>query len=196
MRTVEVGLYKFKELKPEVQQKVLDEHREMSVDWTDWHDWILEEEEQRLAKKGILINISTVCFDVCRENDLSFEADIDLKKLLRNAKDKTEYYSILNQKDKRYVNYAVKQRGYGGNVPSMEIGWEIEHFRDDDLEFEDRLQELGEKLADHIEHLVLEEAGKVLKRVREEYEYRTSDEGVKDCIEANDYEFEENGSMR
>lgn len=42
MKTIEVQLYKFEELSPDVQAKLIEENRDCLTQWDDWHDPIIE----------------------------------------------------------------------------------------------------------------------------------------------------------
>ena len=82
MKTIEINLYSFDELKPEVQKKVLDNLRDIN---TDHYWWDGEYEAFTILCKLIGIEVEDIHFvlSYSQGDGASFKASIDLPELLK-----------------------------------------------------------------------------------------------------------------
>ena len=54
MKTVQIELFTFEELTPEVQKKVIEDNRYMNVEFFDWYHLIIENWTGKLEEAGYL----------------------------------------------------------------------------------------------------------------------------------------------
>ena len=180
MREITVKVYKFAELSDDAQERALNEFRPLSIEH-DWYEYPYD--TIRTAGKLIGLDIDRIYFD-------------------------TDLYCIFNA-DYEYVRGAVKaiQAEFPRMTALHEVAQKLQvlqkrHFyslscnvasqRDTNsyqcFRFgEDYECDLGDIIDDfaHWARILL----------RDEYEYLTSDEAVKEAIEVNEYEFDEAGKL-
>lgn len=193
--TVTYKVFKFEELSPKAQDKVLQDQRDWNVEGFEWWDAAYENFKDDLKEKGfndVEIFFSGfwsqgdgACFD-CKS--------FDQGKLIEALKDRIE--------DKRY-------RQYKRLIPKLDMGVCIEtlghhycHGRTRKLSIEfyasgkhRRAIVLVESFQEDLENLRLDWCNKIYHDLEKEYEYLTSDEAIKESIECNDLEFHENGKI-
>lgn len=169
MRTIEVKLYKFSELSEEAQQKAIDSLYDINV-FFDWWDSTYEDAE----RAGIKIT----GFDIDRGNYCEGEfiegPEHTAHKIIDDHGQDCETYKTAEQ--------YLKERDELINTAQ----------KDEDGEFTDE-HELDNKLDDlDAEFLksILEDYRIILSK---EWDYLTSKEAIIETIEANDYEFTEDG---
>ena len=161
-------IYKFDELSDSAKDKALDNCRYYEVDH-DWWEYTYEDASE--------VGIKITSFDIDRASYCNGEIP-DTEQTAHNIVDNhgevCDTYKVaaayLKERDE-----AIKA------APKDEDG-EFE----DEYELDQKLDELGEEF----KKAILEE---YLSILRKEYEYLTSDEAVKEMIEANEYEFTEEG---
>jgi len=195
------NIYTFDELKPEIQQKVLDDTRAINTEY-DWWDYTINCIIEDLAEKGIDINANDVSFNFYRGSYFSIgKADIDNEKFLQYAlKEKainqTEYEFIIDKLENDFIWFDINAY--------RECPTELDINIDED---EESTNEYGKlfgtyeqfnahrqiSIQETLNDLLLKIQSDCLDTLYKEYEYLESDEGVKDTIEANEYEFLEDG---
>ena len=62
MKTLEVKLFTFEELAPEVQERLIEENRDTLVNWDDWHDPIIEGWVEDMNDRGHDISAKDVSY--------------------------------------------------------------------------------------------------------------------------------------
>lgn len=175
MRKIEVMLYEFSELNEAAKKRAVERFREINVEY-EWWDCTYD----GMAESGIIIRE----FDMYRG---TIESNIDDKyqtaqTIISDFGEAMEF-SIISKQFLTDRDALVKKYGEGNQIDGYSVKYEFygEFDRDlDDLESE--------------YHETLNEA--MLQFLRDEYEYLTSDEAVIDSIEANKYEFTEDGTYR
>jgi len=185
MKTIEIKLYQFNELSEKAQERALEDFRYINVDNDWWFDYIMED-----AKEFCL---SIEEFDIYRrdcEVAFLYNADETIKAIKENAGGEllliaNEYEQQVKELFKAYSDYEKYQE------------WLRERdYTLDDLEFEDWVLEETEYEEDkeNIYIEFLKELGEYyLSMLQSSYDYHMSDEAIIDTIEANEYEFTENG---
>lgn len=177
MRIIELQAFKFSELKPEIQEKVLDEHRYINTETYDYTDgdWMNEE----LKEIGLSCDMKKICFDLYR-GEFEFGSSLSIE-------DEQKFmFSILSAEEK--LRYALENKFRDVDLSigrTGRVGIEDCSNNETETDYSD-FEERYNNLIESYEH-------KFLKALREEEDYLTSDESIKDTIESNDYEFEENG---
>ena len=164
MKTITQNIYKFNELSDDAKQKAIQQYADIQVDY-DWWDFILDD-----AKRyGLKISE----FDTYRRNiDISYEDDPQdvAMAILKDWGEGTGLYNLAEYYLGSYNELAAVYNEEDDELSDT----------DDIIALNDEfLQRLGEEF---------------LSMLISEYEWRTSDESIAECIEANDFEFYENGT--
>ena len=187
MKTIEIKLYEFNELSEKAQERALEDLRDINVESDSWFDYIMED-----AKEFCL---SIEEFDLYRKNCevvFLYNAKETIKAIKENAGGELlgiaqEYEQQIKELFKAYSDYD-KYREW-----LMERGYTL-----DGLEFEDWVLEETEYEEDkeNIYIEFLDEIGEYyLSMLQSSYDYSISDEAIIDTIEANGYEFTEDGKL-
>ena len=181
MRKMTVTVYSFAELSDDAKERALNAFRDINVEYVWWdgaYDMICT------AGKLLGLDIDRIHFDT----DLYciFDADYEyvcgaVKAIQAEFPHATDLHDVarkLQDLQKRHfysLSCAVKEGRTTNRYSCFRFG--------EDYECED----LGDILDDfaHWARILL----------RDEYEYLTSDEAVKEMIEANEYEFTEDGKL-
>jgi len=191
MRTIETQVYKFEELEPEVQEKVLDKNRCINLD-SDWWDFVYDDFKE--VCKIIGIEVENIYFSgfnsqgdgACFEGRYEY-AKGSVKAIKKYAPKDTELQRIareLYEIQRRYfysVWSTVKHRGHYTNENSTEI------FVDNDMYLYDYNRPAPD---DEITELLRDLMRWLYSRLEAEYEHLTSDETLIKTFEANGYEFD------
>jgi len=183
-------VYKFENLPKDVQEKVLEKYRYFNVDDNsrfDYDDGIADSglpnlnqksynESAGVKKGGMFFDYDRhIAFDLDRGNYLQFNNLV--------ANDENAFRKVLGVSEKTWKKVSYKF------VNDRERDTEIEFFEDEELSDKEREE--------------LENATEVFKEImrknkqslKENYEYQTTDEAVKEGLIANDYYFNEKGEI-
>jgi len=165
-------IFKFKELCEDAKQKVLEHFAEINVDY-DWWDF-LEDGFLEDMKVKYGIDAKGIYFDLY-ENTIALDKPcfISTNKFLRKAKidvfaDKTEEFELYLATNSSLRNHKT------------EVNVRNEQYDD-----------VNDELTDFLDKILYD----FLKKLREDYEYLTSEKGIIETIECNDYEFLEGGEV-
>lgn len=190
MRDITVTLYKFDELSEAAKDKAIENLYDINVDYEWWYDEGLIDlsskevnarhlQKEYLGIKDMLFTWKEIYFDIDRGAYLQFEGlkvnhDDIFRKWLRIPKrlwQNCQYsFDSHSEQNTRLVIEADKENGEDFTAKEQAI-------IDRAIEiFSDKIQE-------------------GLSSLRKQYEYLTSREGIIETIEANDYEFTENGKL-
>lgn len=168
-RVIEKTLYKFYELSEAAKKKALQKLWDINVDY-DWWEFSYDDAKQI----GIIIK----GFDLDRGRSIEIEFDDCEKNVCNN---------IIEQHGEECDTYKLAKQ-YLYERDALDVA--IKLVGDD----EEKVEEIDgsiEKLNDSFKKDLAECYWKML---RQDYEYRMTDEAVKETIESNEYEFEEDGS--
>jgi hypothetical protein len=187
--------FKFDQLDPKLQAKVLDKNREINVEVDfDWHAPILEDWTAKLEDigfpdpeirfSGFYNQGDGACFS-CGWMDLSGHM---LSELM--PKDLQKKLGILDDEDRRY-NYScqITTSGRYSHEKTMTADWDA------------RVSSAAQDkiFGDFCDEVLLEKAQDLARDIYQDlkkaYEYLTSDEQVKETILSNEYEFDAEGHM-
>lgn len=158
-------LFSFDELSEEAKKKALNDHCDINVDWEWWRVIYEDAENVKLKITGFDIGRGRCC-----NMDFIGLPLATAEAILENHGEVCETYKYA----KAYKNFC------------NEI---IE--KADTLDPEEHADIMERSSEDFLSDL----AYCYLKMLREEYEYQTSDEGIRDAFEANEYTFLEDGTM-
>lgn len=176
MEKVTVLAYKFNDLSPEAQNRAIDLNREIDLpdDLFDFdEDGYIEYANQK-GFEGLSIDEYDLYRNICR---LRYDS-IDVEKIL--ADKNIEHKSILIKIFKEY-GYITWYRG----IPAIGYNWGPKYYP----RIEKQMDSLDEILSDKTEEL----EKNILRMLKRQYNYLTSDSNIKEILTCNDYLFTSNG---
>lgn len=204
-RVMETTVYKFSELSDRAKERARDWFRQGDLDY-DWWEFIYEDAAHiadllgiDLRTKRVKLMNGDVRYDpciffsgfcsqgdgACWEGTYSYKRG-SVKAVKEYAPQDRELHRIAEclfdiQRKRFYrVTASVKHRGHYYHSGCMDI--------DVDMDINDT------GVADDVRQLLCDFADWIYKQLNSEYDYRMSDEAVDEGIEANEYEFNEDGS--
>ena len=193
MRIANTEVYEFEELSEEVQDKVIERHRYMEVEYDDWYGCNLEYWRDKLNEIGF--EDAKIYFSgfASQGDGAVFEADIDLDKVCSHLL----YCDATTYKEARDLRAVALYSHYGlmrGCPDVVRCGASNFYSHENtatvswlpDYNFVEDVMELIEDLR----RALCQEIYTSLER---EYEYLTSDEYVKERLIEGDYEFTREG---
>ena len=171
MRTVRTKVYKFSELNETAQQKAIQKNCDINVS-EDWWEWTYYDAKQ----VGIIIS----SFDIDRGSycEIGFKesAEATAHLIIDNHGETCETYKTAE-------NYLKQRDELINTAPKDENG---------DFEDESQIDSDLDDLDKDFENSISEDYRTLLKN---EYEYLTSEEAIKETIIANEYEFTVDGKQ-
>lgn len=190
MRTeiIEKKIFKFDELNNEQQEEILNNYRYINVDFDDWNDYILSDFIESVKEKtGLDIEASSIIWAVGDRNSKFgvYSKDI-INQLLDKFADKGVYDIETTSKLGSFLNHR------GGGICSQghtEQGLADVYFEDDETD-EHKNKTVREQINDILDD-VISLCVEYHNKNEEAYDYYVSDEAVKDTLQANEYEFDE-----
>lgn len=170
MKTIEVNLYKFNELSEEAKEKAVQNLYDINVNY-EWWDFVYED--------AAMIGLKITGFDLDRNRHASGDLLLSAAEVAQN---------ILNNYGEQCSTYQTAQSFLDTFNPLFAeyMDEASEHY-----ESYEREQELNDLETEFLNEL-LEDYSIILQ---EEYEYQMTEEAIIEAIEANDYEFLENGEL-
>ena len=214
--------YSFEDLSPEAQGNAIENNRDINADYDGWEDGVTEGFKEDMGEIGIDdITISYTGFNSQGDGASFTSDDIDTRKLFdaigiksnkalnmevddeRAGGENKEFYDLLdtmedigqvdrNRIKPEEIRVWIKRKNnsyYHENTVEAEVeiwdepdGWEEPHTFTVDL-------------ADQVTQYVRELCKDLYSKLEKEYDYLTSDEGVKETLIDNDYKFDEEGNL-
>lgn len=170
MRTLTKTVYSFNELSEEAQQKAIENLSNINLDYA-WFEHVYYEAN--------VIGLKITSFDLDRNKHANGEFLISASEVAAN---------IISQHGETCETYKTAQSflEYFNPVFASYMDENSEDY--ESRESEEKLQELENDFLSSL----LEDYANILQN---EYEYLYSDEAIKEKIEANQYEFNEDGTL-
>lgn len=168
IKVTETKVYKFDELSEEAQETILNHFAELD---NDWYQFTYEDAAN--------VYIKITAFDIDRGNYIEGEF---LSGVLETAHKIEKEHGELCETYKTTMQYLKDRDEIIDTCPRDEDG-DI-----DEYECDNRLDELDAEF----KRAILED---YLSLLRKEYEYQTSKEAILETINANEYEFTEDGNI-
>ena len=201
MREVITKVYKFEELSPEAQRKAVEDYRNRGWCWDSCESEMLKDSfKERLEEYGFYSDV-TVEFSLsyCQGDGVAFYGTIDFDKWLEGHKDsfsKDELRRLNWLNETAGISVKVTRNSYGyhyshWNTMNAEVVSDWSYYASNQHLLEEVLDKVNEMISDEIKDL----SRKFEKEGYEEIEYRESFECIKENIEANEYEYEVDGSI-
>jgi hypothetical protein len=173
MRTIETTVFTFDELSEDAKQKAIQDYRNKDVYWYDWWECIYDDAEN--------VGMKITHFDTGRGWDIGLkfiESAYDVaQKIMKEHGQACQTYKTAA----KFVNdWAELVAKYSNGIKLDEVA------DDNEYEFDNEADELEKEFQLSIGHdfLIL---------LQEEEEYLNSDEAISETIQANEYEFTEQG---
>lgn len=171
MRKKEITLYKFSELSPEAQETALDHLRDINVDH-EWWEYLYDD-----AKTA---GIKITSFDLGNSKRITGE-------YLRDG----EYTALAIIK-----NHGINCDTYKAASRYLTARAEIlSRLQEDESGEESNGYEIDGEISDLDSDFLREILEEYFSILDQAYEHLTSDEAIRETIEANEYEFTEDGGM-
>lgn len=203
MTIEQVKVFEFDELDENVQEKILDRNRDINTDHPDWY-WCVYDDAKAIGK------IMGMDIDHIHFSGFSNQGDGAMflgryeykkgsyKEILSYAPIDDGLHSIAKrlqeiQRRNFYALTATITRSYYGGSYSHENMMEIDvtRYTPDMVEETDIDNDTVDNLTDALKDF----ARWIYKRLWDEYEYHTTDDAVRETLEANGYRFTENGDI-
>lgn len=169
MRIKEIKCYQFDELSDKAKQNAINHFSDINTDY-DWWNWVYED----AAFAGIKINGFDVGYRQDIEGKLTSTMEESIKYILANHGDQCDTY--------------ITAKKYQDKLQLIKVKSTLLYSNEDEMpqEVEDEIQELEEEYLDEI-------LSDYWKRLKDTYEYDTSEEAIKESIINGEYEFDEDG---
>lgn len=203
MRKKTIILYKFNELKKDIKENVIEKNRYINVEFNQWDEPITEQIPEELSELGYK-NANFYYSGFSSQGDgASFTATINVKEWLKGRGIAKKYALLANWCNKFYENgtggFEITRSGGYYHEYSMTVEMPIDFDIDSDEELTSKQSSKLYNLANELSELIIEdarqEAKKLYKRLEKYYFELLEDEAVAETLEANDYEFTENGKL-
>lgn len=191
MRTIETNLYSFSELSSEAKENAIESVRSSYYEDNDFAMWaiddcsLLEPLDSELSQLlGTAYNFPLI--ENTREK-IYFDTDrnsfLDVENAMKITNDKHFLLWLgIDTEEEEFENVSYKIYTPNGRNSDTTI-----EFEDFDSSFGDIIDDAINKFNNHITDC--------LDRIKNDIEYRYTDEAIKEEIEANEYEFTEDGTM-
>ncbi len=174
MRTIKINAFQFEELDSQTQEKVIENNRTINVDSDFWNQCELDN-----YKTELKIKVNE--FDIYRRTiNITIEDSFETAEKIINFFGKKSSIVYIAKTFIRDRDTLVKKYGEGNEKDGY--GVKEEFWSDYDEEIEYLEEEFRREIAEEI-----------LSMLTCDYEYETSDDGIKETILANEYEFTEDG---
>lgn len=182
--------YSYDELEEHIKEKVIENNYEINI-FEDWYEPIEENTSNELLECGITTDKFYFSLSYSQGDGASFTGKIDLIKYIKSQKLEKYYYFVdfmESQGDKEY-ELNIYQRGYYYHEYTMNLE------DNNSIDFDEK----AEKQFDEIYELALDfcrkKASELFSRLREEYEFFTSNQSIEESIRDNNFLFLKDGTI-
>ena len=195
MRIKEIKVYKFTELSDNAKEHAIEKLCDINVDHAFWYDY--EDKKEIASRMGIEIdNIYWSGFS-SQGDGACFEGSYEYKKgSVKAVKD----YAPIDEELHQIVialQKVQKEAFYGISANIKHSGhYYHKYCTDISVEMPENIgQEKFTEIEDTIIELLRDYMQWIYGQLKKEYEYQTSEEAIIETINANDYEFTEDGEL-
>lgn len=195
--TIEKTYYQFDELSDDAQEKAIEAYRETNLEGYDWWEYVYEDATTIADLMGITIDKIYFSGFWSQGDGACFEGSYSYKK--RSVREVRRYapqdddlqeialalYKI--QRKNFFQLYAnVKHSGhyYHEMCTSIDVGRESDNY-----------QELSEDAESDVTELLRSFMQWIYSRLNAEHDWMQADAQIEESIKANEYEFDEHGTM-
>lgn len=185
---IEKNIKKFDEFNKEQQKEILNNYRDINIDFGDWNDYILNNFIEEIKQKTDLdIKLNDIIWAVADRNSKFgvYSKDI-INQLLSKFADNGVYDIDTTEK----LGSFLIHRGGGICVKQhTELGLVEVYFEEDKQEQSEQNKAIIEQINNTINE-VITLCSKYHNKNEEAYNYAISDEAIKETIEVNDFDVE------
>lgn len=218
------NVFTFEELQEDIQEKAIDKLRDINVDDSYWYEYIIDQFHDDLLEEGIYdVDTKKIYFSGFgyQGQGACFTGRLDTSKarawIEKNMPTDKEYHRILiylfennfltawTQGNDRYYSQSSDiefdnphyeyvswitprdEKGYLQWSKGYPVGSQAEAYK--------RTEKAVEAFTSAWEEYCSDKAHELFKSLREEYEYQTGDDAIKETILANEYMFTEEGDI-
>lgn len=187
MQTKTITTYKFSELANEAKKKAIEDMYNLNTEGIEWWDFVYEDWQEKLEKLGYYETKIFFTGFSSQGDGACFEGKLDIGKWLKAHKLANKYRALYNREEEGI--FQITQHGHYYHENSMEV----------DNQYYDTYGLAGrqcEAVYELVEKEIVELAKSIYRDLEKEYEYQTSEESIISTIEANEYDFLEDGSRK
>lgn len=200
MRTIRIKLYKFNELSESAKEKAIESLSDINVDY-EWWESTYEDFKELCKTLSIEVDLKNTFFSgfYSQGDGSSFTAWIDVCECLKAIKDEKwkeyapkenlQFYSVTNNMLRLCHLCACSIRPIN-RESSVKID-----FDSDTYGTHPNIDSVITEIEDFFEDVANTLNGWLYNQLEKEYKYQTSKEAIKETIEANEYEFTQDGRM-
>jgi hypothetical protein len=190
MRTenIKKKIFKFEELNNEQQEEILNNYRDINVDFDDWNDYILYDFIEAVKEKtGLEIEFKNITWAV---GDRNAHFGVYSKDILNQLLNRFEEKGVYDIDTPTKLGSFLIHNGGGICTQGHTQHSRAEVYFEDD-ETDEQKNKAVEKQINDIINDIISLSVEYHNKNEEAYNYALSDESVKDTIKANEYEFDE-----
>lgn len=208
MKTITTTLYQYDEAPAELQEKIIEKHRDINVDYPDWHDFMLDYFKEELDAAGIDDPEILYSGFYSQGDGLSFASKyIDLKKLMVYTHADEKFPDLNTAIQEELFDYScyiertrVHQYVHGRSATLIIDSVDNLYDDEEDAEAYDWLENLLDTqlddLTDYLDQWREDTCSDYYYKLEKEYESLCSDEAVIKTLQANEYYFDDQGNIR
>lgn len=197
-RQVTSTVYTFAELAPDVQERVLNEYRDINIH-EDWADPLVKNFKETLESLGFLSPTIYWSGFHSQGDGACFTTDqVDIARYIKAHNQMNKYthlYILVTAFDDAWTKISISQRGMYVHQDTMYLDAHDYRYHGDDTDFRRKIAYEFVEFCDDVLERARELAVDFYLKLEEEYEYLTSEEAVKEAINANEYEFYADGKL-
>lgn len=194
MRTITTEVYKFEELDEETQERVIENNRDINVDY-QWWDFIYDDVKK--IGKILGINIKNIYFSrfysqgdgACFEGSYSYAKE-SVKKIKEYAPLDEELHKIAKD-----LYLLQKNHFYRLSANVEHSGHYYHEFCTNITVYDDDYYDISDDTIEGMKEILRSFMQWIYSILEKECNYLTSDEAIKETIIANEYEFTEEGEI-
>ena len=169
--------------------ELIEEHRQAQVEYDDWYEFTLEDWTERLAELGYTDAKIQFSGFWSQGDGAGFESGYDIDKFIDKNKALVIQWLFPNisggiEDLKNYMGIYIKHSGSYCHKHSFTLHVDIEG--DPEFISTEKLEEIADSIHEIIENERLDLCDQIYKDLNEQYDYLTSDEGVKEFLISND----------
>jgi len=176
MKTKTINCLLFSELNAEQKEKVIENYRDINID-CDWYSFTLDDWKEKLERQGFMSPEIYFSGFYSQGDGASFTAEIDIPKFLKGRRSATKYAKQIENYHRGILTAKITQGGHYSHEYTMA------------LDYYDQDDALSGNLEDFIIEEAREQARKIYKDLRAEYEGLMTDEAISETLEVNEYYF-------
>lgn len=192
MKTIEINLYKFDELSEEAKQTAIEKWRESNYETGEVLHFFYENSVEFLKEKGFKNPVLKYSLSSSQGDGFSFRADDYefLHDLVLEAVGTHHPYIAAWLSDHLIVHIRGNQGRYT-YASESDIELELDYYAD----FHENVDGIILKVERAVKDIYMELCKQLEREGYEQIEYENSDEYIIEAIEANDYDFTEEGEL-